>query len=88
MLQLRLKSLMHSPGRAALSQARAVQDVLVRTTLDALIAAGDLGLGTRAQDWGHSQFLEDLEYCAVASAQCVVMQEARHAAVPCHVAGA
>ena len=44
----------------------------MRTMLDALIAAGDLGLGTHAQDWGHSQFLEDLEYCSVASSQCVL----------------
>ena len=50
-----------------------VQDVLGRTTLDALIAAGDLGLGVHAQDWQHCQFLEDLDYCSFASSQCAAL---------------
>ena len=41
--------------------------MLCRTALDALVMAGDLGLGCNAQDWGHNQFLEDLDHCSVAA---------------------
>lgn len=42
----------------------------MRTTLDAMIAAGDLGLGVHGQSWQHCQFIEDLDYCSAAASAC------------------
>ena len=60
-----------------------VQDVLGRTTLDALIAAGDLGLGVHAQNWQHCQFLDDLDYCSVAASACAARLLAKHLVPGC-----